>query len=172
MDQGGIIIKPDKLTDWEQKHRPDENLLWKGGFREQISFVSNVISGILAKDSDELEQISSQIEVISTHRSKSVKLPVYCLKLKDGTTFVMRDNFYDWKISVITLKSVNTNFVELFNPEKVIHAVYCEGFPEDLVFGSYSQNSRQFTIELKDNYQVYMFFWIFAYGFLGKKRTT
>lgn len=102
--------------------------------------------------------------------SKSVRLPAYRLGLKDGTTFIMRDNFHDWKISVISPKSVNANFLELFDPEKVIHKVYCEGFPEDLVFGSYSQNSREFTVELNNNFEVYTFFRVFAYGFLGKKR--
>lgn len=132
----------------------------------------NVIPEILANNYDKFDRISSQIEVISTHMSKSVELPVYRLKLKDGTIFILRDNFYNWKISVISPKSVTANFVELFDPREVIHAVYCEGFPKDLVFGSYSQNSQKFTVELKNNDEVYMFFWIFAYGFLGKKKET
>jgi hypothetical protein len=77
-----------------------------------------------------------------------VTLPVYVIDRKDlGLTIVLRDNFYNWKLSVMSERPVLADFTGLFKvvppfePEYTgnpLASVYFEGFPESLVFGYYA----------------------------------
>jgi len=98
------------------------------------------------------------LTVISTHRSKSVVLPVYNFERPDlGLRFVARENFYNWKLSVISERPIDCDFAGLFKttppiqPEYTgdpLSSVYFEGFPEDLVFGYYETNKCRFSAEI------------------------
>lgn len=103
-----------------------------------------------------------KVVVISTHTSKSVRLPVYQLKLANSITFTIRYNFHDWKISVDSPNNIEVDFLEIFNPKdkRSISGVYCEGFPDETVFGCYADNKCKFTVELYSQYEVFTFFWI------------
>jgi len=162
---------PQPLQEWANTNKPSETLIYKDGYWEQIIFVRDKVAGILAKDYEEYKIITQNIKVISTHYSKSVNLPVFQVELPDGTLFIMRYNFYDWKVSVVTqydLKDVD--FLGLFKPNKTINSVYCEGFPNKYVFKSFSENNRLFTIELGPEYHyLFMFFWIFSHKVLKNK---
>jgi hypothetical protein len=163
------LVAGEKLQEWANAHPPAENLIYKGGYWDQIIFVRDTISQLLSKSYEEYKTIQAGIKVISHHTSKSVCLPVYSLELADGTKFTMRYNFYDWKVSVSSVDEVNADFMNLFDPSERIHECYCEGFPSELVYGSYNENKRQFTIELPpSNYQLFTFFWVFAHKVLGK----
>ena len=91
---------------------------------------------------DSAQQLSM---VISSHTSKSVELPVVQMRRPDlGLVLTMRNNFYDWKLSVSTLKPFRADFTGLFfeypprDPSwtgDCLSSVYFEGFPEDLVYG-------------------------------------
>ncbi len=158
------------LSDWVDKHRPPETLFYASGYRDQILFVARAIPAILAKTDEEFEIINANIKVISEHTSKSVLLPVFRVELADGTAFTMRCNFYDWKVSVESPRDVEADFMGLFRSNERISEAYCEGFPENLVYGSYAENNRQFTIELpSSNNFLFTFFWIFAHKVLGKR---
>ena len=161
-----------KLQEWAKANQPVETLIYKEGYWDQINFVLDVLADILARDFDDYIAILNNIRVISTHTSKSVLLPVFRVELKDGTAFTMRNNFYDWKISVSSPRRiVEIDPMGLFDPLKRINDVYCQGFPEQLVYGPYADNQLQFTIELPGgNYHAFTFFWIFAYKMLGDKK--
>lgn len=83
--------------------------------------------------------------VISTHFSKSVELPVVQMTRPDlGLVLTMRNNFYNWKLSVSTPKPFKADFTGLFYeyPPRDpgwsgdhLSSCYFEGFPEDLVYG-------------------------------------
>lgn len=153
------------LQEWSLNNQPAEDLIYKTGYWEQIYFVRDTIAGMLAET---LEEYKTIVKVISSHRSKSVRLPVYRIELKDGTAFTMRDNFYDWKVSVESYldsnglpHDIDVDFTGLFDYKATIHSCYCEGFPEELVYGSYADNKSKFTIELPDNYRLFTFFWLF-----------
>jgi hypothetical protein len=157
-----------QLQEWANIHRPAEDLIYKDGYWDQITFVRDEIPGILSRNYEELRAIQLNTKVVSTHRSKSVCLPVFRIELPDGTAFTMRYNFRDWKVSVESPREVCADFMGLFNPRARVNAVYCEGFPTELVYGPYAQNGRRFTIELPGGKQhIFTFFWIFAYQALG-----
>ena len=159
-----------QLQEWANTHQPAEDLIWKEGYWDQIVFVRDKIAELLAMTYDDYEMIRANTKVISEHTSKSVLLPVFRVDLADGTAFTMRYNFHDWKVSVESPQNVEADFMDLFNPNKRIHEIYCEGFANNLVYGPYAENKRRFTIELPPGkYYIFTFFYIFAYQVLGKR---
>lgn len=99
--------------------------------------------------------------IIGEHRSKSVRLPVYSIERPDrGLRFVLRDNYYDWKLSVLSETPIDDPlFPYLFHTTPPIEpgytgdplrSVYFEGFPQDLVLGYQSENPRWWSAELDD----------------------
>ena len=100
--------------------------------------------------------------VINTHMSKSVLLPVMLMDIKEyNIKIVLRYNFHNWKISVISKQNIDCDFKELFKEDnEPLNSIYCEGFPKDLVFGRYCDNKKQFTIEIGDKYRLYVFMYL------------
>ena len=93
-----------------------------------------------------------EIELISTHTSKSCTLPVYQIILKNGTKLILRGNFHDWKVTVISEEPVLLNTtLFLAPPDKQILPVYCEGFDPSWVLAPYSESKKTFTFEVPDN---------------------
>lgn len=157
------------LQEWANNHEPSENLIFKDGYWEQIRFVRDTIPYVLTKTYKKGRIIQENIRVISSHVSKSVELPVYQIRLNDGTSFTLRYNFHDWKVSVDSPTPVETDFMGLFNPDEQIGDVYCEGFPVETVFSSYNRNKNRFTVEIPDEYHLFTFFWIYADKILGNQ---
>lgn len=161
-----LLVCP-KLQDWANANVPSESLRYKDGYWDQIVFVRDEIAGALAATYEEFKAIPESIRVISTHVSKSVLLPVFQVAIADGTVFTMRYNFHDWKISVSSPRDVVADFMGLFDYDERILDIYCEGFPEGLVYGPYAENKRQFTVELSSGYfRIFTFFWIFGHQVL------
>jgi len=161
---------PVKLADWWPAHPPADTLLWKNGYGHQCSFVLNTLGSMLIKGvdgdpGDLIELVENSIWVISTHRSKSVELPVFHLKHPTrGLELVMRCNFYNWKVSVISDEPIVDNFYDLFNKTDKIDAVYCEGFDPAWIFAPYAENQQQFTLEVGGDFNLYTFLWLLIKG--------
>jgi hypothetical protein len=160
---------PVDVTTWIRTHRPDENLIYKEGLGKQVCFIRDDITANLfysiihGKEYDHDKYESLCPLVIGTHRSKSVLLPVMQINLdKFGIKMIVRNNFYDWKLSVISDKDIKCDFKNIFKEKdkKPISSVYCEGFPKELVFGRYCDNKKQFTVELDCNYHMYVFMYL------------
>ena len=153
-----------KLTDWFKENQPNEELKWSGQDECQVYFIMHTIQAILANSAAEYSSLQNAISVLSTHSSKGVKLPVYDFTWKD-IRFILRNNFYDWKVSVILPDDVDWTQKEwknLFRKDERIFYGYCQGFPEDIVFGSFLDNPKKFTIELSGDADLFDFFKIVA----------
>lgn len=152
---------PIDLLTWSRMNEPGDEMLWKQGYWEQIMFVRDRLPEIWYEDGkDSLDSIRYNINVISTHRSKSILLPVYEVKIpKYNLVFVIRYNFYDWKISVESNIALDIDFMGLFDRSENINNIYCEGFPKNRVYTSYDDDMwhKNFTVEIINQYQVYMF---------------
>lgn len=165
---------PVDVSAWQRVNQPRDTLIWKESMNDQIRFVRDILCDrVIYADMgwDEHEEPM----VVSFHNSKSVKLPVFKITRtfhdKDSDKdlsieFILRCNIYDWKISVKSDKPLDCDFMELFDPTKVIDPWYCEGFPKGKVYGSYEQNHSEFTIELLNTYNVYTFFFLIR-NYLG-----
>lgn len=108
--------------------------------------------------------------VIGEHKSKSVRLPVYSIERPDlGLQIVLRDNHYNWNVSVISERPVNADlrWFELdFRSDKERaeyhprgHWGYCffEGFPTEFMFGPWSMNASRFSTCIDSDYELYAF---------------
>ena len=159
---------PVDVTAWIRVNEPDENLIYAKGLGDQVCFVRDRLCQLLRSTYEECSD--NPPLVISTHYSKSVKLPVFQINLeKYGIEMVLRYNFYDWKISVKSDKPLDFDYMGLFNPTEEISYLYCEGFPRNKVYGSYEQSHSQFTIEIGSHYDLYTFIFLLK-NYLGIKR--
>lgn len=152
-----------KLQKWASSNIPDDRLYFKDGYWEQIAFVRDEIPELFCRDFEHYKEIQLDMDVISTHTSKSVLLPVFDVKLPDDIHLIMRYNFYNWKVSVVSKKEIIFYAGKLFKPDQRNPHYYCEGFPTGMVYGSYAENKSEFTIELSSGYySLYTYLWLFA----------
>ncbi len=139
----------EKLQKWATENEPGDNMIWKPSYWDQIIFVRDQLRHCLDK--------GFKVDVISTHTSKSIVLPVYEIKYK-GHRFIIRYNFFNWIISAIMKKPLTIDFGNLFDKDS--KSGWAEGFQDSWLFESYSKNKKKFTIEMQDRYEVYTFFWL------------
>lgn len=148
------------LQEWAVENEPSKNMIFYQGYWEQILFVRDIIPRVILSNLS-FEEARNCLKVISTHTSKSIKLPVYEITIPEhNITIILRYNFYDWKISVVSEKDIELDFMSLFDEEEEIAHLYCEGFPRELVFSSYSHNKKQFTFEVRGKYKLHTFLWL------------
>lgn len=153
-------MKPVTLLYWMRKWELADTLCYKKAAEMQACFVRDKICGNLLKSCG---------FVVNTHMSKSCELPVYYVKLRNGIKLTMRNNFYDWKMSVeipdaydnlpvdyLPLDCLSHRMVE--RPIEAIAPCYLEGFKTEWCYGAYDpQNpSKKFTIEIPDNERLYV----------------
>jgi hypothetical protein len=143
------------LKRWYLENEPEEKLIYCKEFWQQVFFVRDVLSCMVFGSRADGE---SNIHVIGHHTSKSVKLPVYKIFVKElGLTLILRGNFSDWKVSVISSAPVECDFLDLFDTSEEWTFHYCEGFDHANIFTSYLKNKNNFTLELQDSYELYTF---------------
>lgn len=148
-----------KLQEWINQNEPENKMIYKDVFVDQIFFIRDEIPFIFASSYLKHSEIKNNIQVISTHTSKSIKLPVYQITLPD-ICFILRNNFHDWKVSVSSDFDIKANFNNLIYPDQIINHIYCEGFKREWVYGPYNNNQSKFTVELQSNhYHLYVFLW-------------
>lgn len=159
--------KREPLQDWFNAQRaatPDE-MFYKEASGSQIMFVRDQLNYLVASGLY-FEEARDICGVISTHTSKSVKLPVYELYRPDlGLRLILRNNFYDWKLSVISAQPIVADFAGLFKTtppvdEKYtgseLSACYFEGFPRELVFGYYESSDKcQWSAAIGGNFALW-----------------
>ena len=148
---------PIDLLTWCRVNEPEDKMLWKEGYWEQIMFIRDTIMDLLSDSYEEFK--SNPVLVISTHRSKSIVLPVYQINYK-GIKMIIRNNFYDWKVTVDSKVQLNFDMMSLFNIKKRINSTLCEGFKYNQVFDSYENNKNKFTFEIEDQYKLYTFMYL------------
>lgn len=159
-------ILPVDVSAWSRVNYPENTLIYKDAFYDQIKFVRDVISDKLIF-ADKNWNEHEEPQVIGSHSSKSVKLPVFKITREDrGIEFILRCNIYDWKISVCSKTPLDFDFMGLFDKDTVVSPYCCEGFPKDKVYGSYSQDHSKFTVEFTSEYNVYVFFFLLR-NYLG-----
>lgn len=153
----GRAMNPVRLQDWFNANMPAEALIYKDGMVDQVMFVRDAITGLLARSYFEYERLP---KVVSTHMSKSVRLPVYYFD-SAYTKLIMRNNFYDWKVSVESKTGpLDLDLEGLCGTEEAIQDCYCEGFRTEWVLPAYAKSQERFTVELRDRYHLYTFLFL------------
>jgi hypothetical protein len=149
---------PDDLALWATNHEPGDDMLGKPAYWRQVMFMRNQVRDLFFP----IEENIYPVRVVGTHHSKSIELPVYSLAVPGLVEVRLRNNFYDWKISVKTNRRLPDLFMGLFDTLVAPPAIYCQGFTADWVFGPYAQNSSQFSLEIFDDYKAYTFLYILS----------
>lgn len=147
------------LPQWIEGNPVKDEMLWKGAAGHQIMFVRDSIVPVFGAGLG-YDQMKDAVSVISTHRSKSIELPVFQLERPDrDLRVVLRNNFYNWKVSILSDTPIQADFDGLFHTTPPVepdytgdplHPVYFEGFPQDLIFPYYSQtDGRRWSAEIQ-----------------------
>jgi hypothetical protein len=151
----------------------------------QVHFVRDDLAGLLWADvpydrratSPPRDDCKETAYVIGEHTSKSVRLPVYSLERPDlGLQVVLRYNFHDWNLSVLSETPVTTDLrgFELdyarkedrdrhpsgFRAPGTWGYCFFQGFPHEVQFGPFSENPKKFSLCIDSAYQVYTFLWL------------
>ena len=153
------------LQNWFMDNIPDPNMLWKKAMESQVLFVRDKLKHAFKFDgSNEARALRENTTVVSTHTSKSIKLPVYSIIWRD-IRLIMRENFYDWKVSVESgHELIGLDSIGLFVPMRGINPIYCEGFKKEWVYPSYHESKRRFTIELNSDFDLYCLVKLIAFN--------
>ena len=136
------------LQEWFKAHLDqDPKLRWLDAMKSQVVYVRDDLAYLVGGNREDTAF------AIGEHRSKSVVLPVYLLERADiGLQFYLRNNFYNWKLSVVSERPTEADFSGLFMTEPPpdptytgdpLRAVYFEGFPRELVFGYYGPSDKR-----------------------------
>lgn len=158
-------LDPVQLQAWFMANKPDEDLIYKSGLADQVMFVRDTVSGLVARSYIEYKRLP---KVISTHTSKSVKLPVYYFN-SAYARLIMRYNFHDWKVSVLSnVGPLELKLDDLCGTKGDINSCYCEGFQNEWVFPAYGKNQERFTVELRDKFSLYTFLFLFRRAALAQ----
>ena len=134
---------------WIVENEPANDMSYKPFAYDQISFIKKIFKLF--------EDKGISLNVISTHTSKSIKLPVCEMLIGDEISIIIRDNFLDWKVSINSNISFNNLPISLFfkNGEEQILSCYCEGFKDEWIYLPYSRNKKRFTVELRTDYHMW-----------------
>lgn len=140
------------LQKWISEQVVGDEMRWKGAWGDQVAFFRDKVARLFYAGLD-YEDCDGIATVISTHRSKSIILPVYKLHRADiGLTMIFRENFYNWKMSVISEKPIIADFSGLFHTTPPLDPSYTgnpladcyfEGFPGNLIFGYYEPSDKK-----------------------------
>ena len=134
-------------------------MLWKKSAIDQEIFLRDTICTNL---------LHTHSFVISTHTSKSIKLPVYAFLMHNGIKVICRENFYGWKMSIELPKP--KPFADILPKDIIsegykedIHNCYFEGFKNEWVYPGYNPddiNQTKFSIGIYSDYNFYMAMYI------------
>jgi hypothetical protein len=174
---------------WLEAHR-DTDLICARATKdeprlEQVHFVRDTLGGLWWADvpyearpsASPRDDCKEDARVIGEHHSKSVRLPVYLLERPDlGLAMVLRDNYYDWNISVLSETPVETDlrgfvldytrdgdrerFHDGYQPGRSWGYCFFQGFPTKYQFGPFSENPRRFSLWTTTPYEVFTLSWL------------
>lgn len=142
------------LLYWMRKQEIDDKMIYKEAAIKQECFIRDQIC---------MNLLHTHAFVVSTHRSKSIVLPVYAFTMENGIKVICRENFYGWKLSVVLPKyrpSENIIPEDLLeggyngNPSKC----YFEGFKDEWVFEGYKPDDKyqmHFSLGIYSDYDFY-----------------
>ncbi|HUU88424.1 MAG TPA: hypothetical protein VMX17_11825 [Candidatus Glassbacteria bacterium] len=155
-----------KLQEWANEHEPDDKMRWKKAYWSQVMFVRDYIPRAFFLSNTERNDL---IVVDGSHTSKSIECPVYFINLieKHGIQIWMRDNFYDWNVSVKSENPIVCDFMKSFHDENYPYC-FCQGMT-DKKYKPYKENNKEFTICIDNTYDLYVFCRCLAFHLRGEK---
>jgi hypothetical protein len=147
------------LQVWIRENNVDDNMVFKNAFSRQVCFFRDAFDGLL-------RDYVQKIEVISTHTSKSILLPVYRFVFAD-MEMIVRDNFHNIIVTIVSDEKI-TIPDDLIRSSVDISAVFCEGFDESWALPHYSKDNRKnFTVEFRNLDELRIFAYLLKHELSG-----
>lgn len=151
------------IDNWAQENKPSDDMLYKNSYWSWIHFISYTFFDMFfkeyTKDIDDWDKIEEVVnkhhEVIGSHTSKSILLPVLKIVYK-GVIFVFRYNFYNTEVVVVSDKDIEiSKYSDVFESDNT-NCFYLEGVPDKYrVTDSYAVNHKRFTFRVSNLYDFY-----------------
>ena len=135
-------------------------MLWRDAAIDQMVFMRDVIGRDICH---------VPMFVVSTHRSKSIDLPVYGFVMRNGIKVIARENFYGWVVSIELPQNLPAGYLDMDMFSKYnLTLPYCEGFMPEWVYDIYDPGAKsctKFTVGISDNYKFYMIMYMLNKAF-------
>lgn len=124
------------LEDWVKQNAIRDEMVYKNGalaqFEDLVQFA---------------EELGGVPCVVSTHRSKSIDLPVIEVTTDYGVRCIVRDNFHDIKVSVWCPSPCDHDLFGLpAGGGNYLHSVYFEGFKKEWVHDPFVLGAKEFSV--------------------------
>lgn len=163
----------EKLQAYAERVTVGDEMLWKGAWGSQLVFLRDELHSIFSYGLGYNDRGHVAV-VIGEHRSKSIMLPVVEFHRPDlGLRVIVRGNFHDWKMTVLSDKPLEIDFSGLCytspppDPEYTgnpLAPCYFEGFPSELVRGYYDENHSEFSLAITRSASIVAFLVMRAAG--------
>lgn len=144
------------LLEYMRTHEIADNMLYKEAAIQQMCFIRDALCDYLLR---------VPVFVVSTHRSKSIQLPVYYFEMRNGIRAIMRENFYGWVVSLHSLFPITLEDFCKGDGDKQsgdIHPCYAEGFKESWVHPYVKKEVLQTTFRVDSKYELYTLFYLLS----------
>ena len=137
-----------------RKWEIDDKMIWKNAAEKQAIFVRDEICTNL---------LHTHSFVVSTHRSKSIILPVYFFTMRNGIKVICRENFHGWMLTVKLPQDrpyaniIPTDLLSSGYSENTADC-YFEGFRKEWVYEGYHPDDikqRNFSFGIYSDYEFY-----------------
>jgi hypothetical protein len=91
------------------------------------------------------------VKVIGEHFSNPCTLPVVQYILPSSTVITIRDNLYDYAVSIDSPVNIMETFpLHIFiNKDEEIHSFNFQGFPYSEIYEPYSKNQKKFSCHIQ-----------------------
>lgn len=142
------------LLEYMRTHEISDEMIWKRSAIDQMVFVRDTLCDYLLR---------VPVFVVSTHRSKSIELPVYYFEMRNGIRAIMRENFHGWIVTLITPHPVTLEeFCHGYGayPYEDIPKCYAEGFKDSWLHPYVKEGARRTTFDVDGNYKLYTLFYL------------
>lgn len=142
------------LLEYMRTHEISDEMNWKSSAIKQMVFVRDTLCDYLLR---------VPVFVVSTHRSKSIELPVYYFEMRNGIRAIMRENFHGWIVTLITSHPVTLeDFCHGHGiyPYEDIPKCYAEGFKDSWLHPYVKEGARRTTFEVDGDYKLYTLFYL------------
>ncbi len=140
---------------WVNDNNPDERLEYRKGWWDYIEIVRRLAGKFDIEDRD--------IQVVSTYLMKTpppceeLLMPVLRLKTPN-IQFTIKYDFgvypEAWTVGVQSGLDTGPTTLGLFDPGRDLRAKAIAGFEKDWIYGPFSENTRQFTCDVQDEWDV------------------
>ena len=131
-----MTMEPQSLIDWAKDEFVPDEMVYK-----------NAAVGQVKAFREAAEAMRADPFVVSTHRSKSIDLPVVEFRTKYGVRCIVRDNFHDVKASVWCPGPCDHDLFGLpAGGDSYLHPVYFEGFEDGWIHEPFVLGARKFSV--------------------------